>query len=101
MVNRGWTWDVIPSCIDEEFGEFSTIAQRALNTQNHTNTAISELECMMTLEASVTDPGFRALPNFKDLALDNISAMCAPCSSYAGALFDFVTLYGGGQGAPS
>ena len=100
MVNRGWTWEVIPACVDETFPEFSTIAQRALNTQNHTNTAISELECMMTIEASLTDPGFRAMPNFKELALDNISAMAAPCSSYAASLLEFVSIYGGGPGAP-
>ena len=100
MIHTGWGWDVVRACVDEEFPDFSQIAQKALNTQNNANTAISEFEVMMTIDASLSDCGFKALPNFKELALDNINAMCAPSSSYSGALFDFVTVFGGGAGAP-
>jgi len=104
MIHKGWNWEVIPACVDEAFDGFSKIDQKALNTQNNANTPISELAVMMTLEASLSDAGLQ--PNdgdaddIKQMAVDNISAMCAPCSDYAGTLFDFVRVYGGGHGAP-
>ena len=55
---------------------------------------------MMTIDAMNQDDGFRSLSNCRDIATQNISAMCAPSSSYAASLYDFVTTYGGGDGAP-
>jgi len=103
MIHKGWTWEVIPACVDEAFDGFSKIAQKALNTQNNANTPISELEVMMTLEASLSDGAMQEEQDhgeIKIMAVENISAMCAPCSNYAGTLFDFVRLYSGGPGAP-
>ena len=75
MFHSGWDWDVVPACVDEAFDEFSKIAQKALNTQNHANTPISELEVMMTIATSLNDPGFKDVKNHKELAVD-ISAPC-------------------------
>ena len=44
MINMGWDWDVVPACVDEEFPAFAELAQKALNTSNHTNTEVGELE---------------------------------------------------------
>jgi len=100
MVRHGWSWEVVSSAVDVEFDLFSRIAQKALNTQNGANTAISELECMMQLEGMLSDPGFKDEPNYKEQALENIAAMVAPCASYASILLDYVDVYVGGDGAP-
>ena len=35
MVMEGWSWECVPSIIDDLFPGFAIVAQRALNTQNH------------------------------------------------------------------
>ena len=37
MINEGWEWNAVKSCVDSKFPKFATIAQRALNTRNSTN----------------------------------------------------------------
>ena len=93
MIHVGWDWEIVPSCVDEAFDGFSKIAQKALNTQNHANTPISEMEVMMTMEAMMSDPFFD-----KEIAIDNIKCMGAPSASYSNCLYDFVSVYGGAPG---
>ena len=100
MIHSGWDWDVVPACVDEAFDEFSKLAQKALNTQNHANTPVPELEMMMTVAASLSDQGFKDIKNHKERAVDNMCDMCAPSSAYASALLDFVSVYSGGHEAP-
>ena len=37
---------------------------------------------------------------WKEIALENVRALSIPCASYAKHILQFVTLYGGGEGAP-
>ena len=100
MIEHGWGWAVVPAWVDEMFPAFAPIACRALNTRNHTSTEMGELETCMTLGASADDPGMKDEEGWEEIACDNIVSLCAPCSSYARCLLDFVTLYGGGVGSP-
>ena len=42
MINEGWEWNVVKSCVDAKFPKFAIIAQRALNTRNTTNSCVRE-----------------------------------------------------------
>ena len=100
MLLVGWYWEVVPAIIDEMFPAFAPIAQKALNTQNHISTEVGELETCMILAASAGDPGMMDLPNWKELAVENVVSLCVPCGKYSNALLEFVVTFGGGSGAP-
>ncbi len=55
---------------------------------------------MMTIAASLNDPGLTDAKSHKELAVEHVCAMRAPSSAYASALFDFVNVYSGGHEAP-
>ena len=73
MIKEGWEWNVVYSCVDEEFPEFADIAQRALNTRNHINNVVGELEACVTLAQTVQDPGMKDVEDWKQLAVDNLA----------------------------
>jgi hypothetical protein len=100
MIMEGWSWEVVCAAIDEVYPKFATIAQKALNTQNHISTEVGELEACMTLAASANDPGMQDLENWEELAIQNLESLCVPCSKYSKTLLHFVMTYGGGSGAP-
>ena len=72
MIEKGWAWEVVPSIIDELFPGFASVAQKALNTQNHIGTEVGELETCMTLAAIANDPGMRQLADWKAMAIENV-----------------------------
>ena len=100
MVTEGWAWEVVHAIVDEEFPAFASVAQKALNTQNHISTEVGELETCMTLASNADDPGMRELPGWELLAVENVRSLCVPCGAYADTLLSFVVTYGGGSGAP-
>ena len=99
MISEGWSWNVVYACVDEQFPQFGQVAQKALNTRNHVANVIGELEACMTLADTMQDPGMQTLPEWKQLAVENISSLCAPCSNYAETLLDYIVAYGGGSDA--
>ena len=100
MIEKGWAWEVVPSIIDELFPGFASVAQKALNTQNHIGTEVGELETCMTLAASANDPGMRQLEDWKEMAIENIVSLNVPSAKYSKTLLEFVENFGGGGGAP-
>ena len=100
MIMEGWKWEVVSAIIDERYPKFATIAQKALNTNNHLATEIGELETCMQLAACADDPGMKDIEGWKDLATDSVTSLCMPCASYCKTLLEFVTTFGGGTGAP-
>ena len=100
MVHRGWQWKVVKAHVDRKYPKFATIAQRALNTRNSTNSQMGELEACKTLTETIHDSGFQGQSDWKQLAIDNIDSLCAPCRAYAGTLLDFVIEFGGGSESP-
>ena len=101
MINEGWEWKVVKACVDERFPKFASIAQRALNTRNSNNSQIGELEACMTLAETSNDAGFQSVADWRQLAVDNIVSLCAPCAHYSTTLLDFVIEFGGGGDAPT
>ena len=100
MIESGWEWEVVPHEVDRDFPWFAACAQRALNTQNHVATTVSELETALALFDISEDPGMQSQENWKELALTNIKELGYPCAQYAAPILEFVTLYAGGPGAP-
>ena len=88
------------ACVDQEFPALAQVAQKALNTRNHVNNVIGELEVCMTLAETLQDPGLKTVTDWKDLAIGNISSLCALCASYSEHLLEYVDDFGGGRGAP-
>ena len=97
MIKDGWEWNVVYSCVDEEFPEFADIAQRALNTRNHINNVVGELEACVTLAQTVQDPGMKDIEDWKKLAVQNLTSLCVPCSTYGAVLLEYIMAYGGGD----
>ena len=54
----------------------------------------------MTLAETLQDPGFKAMDDWRKLAIENTNFLCVPCSHYAGFLLDYIETFGGGDGAP-
>jgi hypothetical protein len=100
MIEKGWPWTVVDAEIDRLYPSFALIAQRALNVSNHVCSEVGELEAATTLADSAADPGFKSLPDWKKLAVENVKALGVPCAQYASTILDFVELYGGGPRAP-
>jgi hypothetical protein len=101
MLEVGWEWNVVYACVDQEFEAFAQLAQRALNTRNHTSNVIGELEVCMTLADTMEDTGFiETVSDWKSLALENINSLCPPCAGYASYLLEYIDRFGGGSGAP-
>ena len=99
MIKKGWKWNVVYGCVDEAFPEFAEIAQRALNTRNHVNNVIGELEACMTLAQTMADPGMQDVADWKKLAVQNLVSLCAPCSHFGDVLLDYIIDFGGGENA--
>ena len=99
MIKKGWKWNVVYACVDEAFPEFAQIAQRALNTRNHVNNVIGELEACMTLAQTMADPGMQDVADWKNLAVQNLVSLCAPCSHFGDVLLDYIIDFGGGENA--
>ena len=100
MINVGWDWDVVPACVDEEFPAFAEIAQKALNTSNHTNTEVGELETCMILAGAASDPGIREEEDWKAACVEYARSLSVPCGPYCDHILNFVVDFGGGQNAP-
>ena len=56
MIEKGWSWKVVPAIIDHEFPNFAGIAQKALNVNNHVAQQTYELEMTVPLTELVSDP---------------------------------------------
>jgi hypothetical protein len=99
MIEEGWTWTVVPFEIDEQYPVFAHIAQKALNSSNHVAQHTGELEVAIYLANIINDEGFQGVEGWQDDAVQQITELCAPCSSYARTILSFVCDYGGGSDA--
>ena len=82
-----------------EFPQFASVAQKALNTRNHIANVVGELEVCMTLAANLKDPGIKQMEQWKELCVENIVSLCAPCAHYAATLLDYIVDYAGSEDA--
>lgn len=95
MLNKGWKWRCFPACLDEAYPKFAEKAQEALNIRNHVSSVVGELEVCVSHKTTLSDPGFKDLDNWRELAIAHIHSLCAPSKAYAGVLLDFVLQFGG------
>ena len=100
MIECGWPWQVVSHKVDETFPEFAKVAQRALNTQNHLSSEVSELEAALTLADMAADDGLKACDNWQQLAVDAVVELGYPCADYAKHILAFVETFAGGIEAP-
>ena len=100
MVFVGWDWEAVAWEVDVSFPEFSKIAQRALNTQNNSCTQVSELEAQITAADLMDDATVTCIDGWEQVAINAITDLALPCSSYISVLLNFVKQFGGGKGAP-
>ena len=98
MIEVGWDWWVIPASVDRECPKLAHIAQRALNSNNHSASLCGELEAAQMMAESIEDAG--SDDDVEDAAIETVRSMGAPCSAYAEAIYRFVDKYSGGPGAP-
>ena len=54
----------------------------------------------MTLVGSLGDNGFKQLPNWRELAVQEVQSLNIPSAQYCNTLLEFVLNYGGGDDAP-
>ena len=98
MIEKGWSWTIIPWDVDELFPEFSKAVQKALNGSNSISAEIGELDTMVQLAELAQD--LKGTPGWEIKAVSHVCLSKQSCSAYARVLLDFVKEYGGGPGAP-
>ena len=98
MIEKGWSWTIIPWDVDELFPEFSKAVQKALNGSNSISAEIGELDTMVQLAELAQD--LKGTPGWEIKAVNHVCLSKQSCSAYARVLLDFVKEYGGGPGAP-
>jgi hypothetical protein len=97
MCTEGWTWNVIPSWVDDSFPAFADIAQKALNASNHVASLVGEIEVSKSIADVMNDGG----QNWEDAALAAINSMAAPSACYAPVMLKFVREFSEGGEPPS
>ena len=100
MIEDGWDWTIIEHGIDELFPAFAKIAQKALNVSNHVATEVSELETAVNLADLAEDPTITGVTGWQKIAVEHVQSLNVPAAAYADTILQFVTLFGGGKGAP-
>ena len=100
MLEKGWSWTVVPWPVEATWPSLPDLAQRALNASNSVASQSSELE----VAASIAE--FAALEQAGSGSIDwgrcGLAAVAGlpPCTGYVTTLVEYVRLYGGGPGAP-
>ena len=98
MIEEGWEWLVIPSCVEAEWPRMPDLAQRALNASNNAVTESSELETGVTI-AEFALAEFSSRVDYS-LCVAAAAASMPPCREYVGIIGEYVRQFGGGEGAP-
>ena len=100
MLEKGWSWTVVPWPVEATWPSMPDLAQRALNAANSVASQASELE----VAASIAE--FAAMELAVNGSIDwgrcGTAAVAGlpPCTDYVTTLVEYVRLYGGGDGAP-
>ena len=98
MIEKGWTWKVVPAIIDHEFPNVAGIAQKALNVNNHVAQKTSELEMALSMTDLVSDPSiYEGEASWKNLVIENMKDRGIPSGAYADIILEFALQYGGGN----
>ena len=99
MIVDGWSWEVVSHEVDTMFPSFAKLAQRALNVSNHVANPMSELEAALLLSVMSQDSAAKH-SDWKKFGIEQLKSLGLPCAPYAGAIMEFVVMFGGGEKAP-
>ena len=98
MIEKGWSWKVVPAIVDHEFPNFAGIAQKALNVNNHVAQKTSELEMALSMTELVSDPAINeGEADWKSMVVENMKDRGIPSGEYADIILEFALEYGGGK----
>ena len=98
MIEKGWSWKVVPAIVDHEFPNFAGIAQKALNVNNHVAQKTSELEMALSMTELVSDPTINeGEADWKSMVIEHMQDRGIPSGEYADIILEFALEYGGGK----
>ena len=98
MIEKGWSWKVVPAIVDHEFPNFAGIAQKALNVNNHVAQKTSELEMALSMTELVSDPTINeGEADWKSMVIEHMQDRGIPSGEYADIILEFALQYGGGK----
>ena len=100
MIERGWSWTILPWQVEMTWPMLPDLAQRALNASNSVASQSSELETAASIAEFAQLQGFSGNPIDWDQCAQAAAASMPPCANYCSTLATYVKLYGGGPGAP-
>ena len=99
MLDKGWTFLVIPASVEWEFPMLPNIAQQALNASSNVANQTNELEVAMTI-ATMADSQSECGRGDFNSCVENAAAAAPPCKDYIQTIGKYVKDYAGGKGAP-
>lgn len=100
MIERGWSWTVLPWQCEVAWPRIADLAQSALNASNSVASQQSELEAASTIAEYAHVQASQDKPIDWDACISAAHASMPPCAGYLNILGTYVRLYGGGVGAP-
>ena len=98
MLDKGWTFLVVPACVEEKFPMLPGIAQQALNASNNVANNSNGLEVAMTISSMADSQSERGALDF-DSCVENAAAAAPSCKEYIQTIGKYVKDYSGGKGA--
>ena len=96
MLDNGWDWRIISAAVDAAVPKLAKIGQKALNASNNVASLMSEFETAVYLADAMEDSSDAA----KDVVIQSVEDLSAPCASYAATIYEYVKNYSGGPDAP-
>lgn len=97
LIDKGWSWTVLPFCVQEVWPKLPDLAQDALNAEHATFSMASELQVMLSMSNRAAQQ--RDGVDWNKIKAD-ITASQPPCVEYLDIISSFVQLYAGGANAP-
>ena len=100
MLEKGWSWTVVPWQCEATWPTLPDIAQRALNASNNAASQASELEVAASIaEFAAVHQQMHGQVDWGKCAAEATSGL-PPCIDYVSTIVIYVRLYAGGDGAP-
>ena len=97
LIDKGWSWTVLPFCVQEVWPKLPDLAQDALNAEHATFSMASELQVMLSMSNRAAQQ--RDGIDWSKIKAD-IRASQPPCVEYLDIISRFVQMYAGGANAP-
>lgn len=100
MLEKGWSWTVLPWQVEEVWPRLPDLAQRALNASNSVASQTSELETASTIAELAAMQSAAGQPLDWESCIAAAGSSMPACLPYIATIGKYVRLYGGGDQAP-